>query len=167
MERSVYTFSKDELALVNEAILVEIDSVVSNINNPMLLLLQTHLYVEHLIERLIISELPKGKGLIDKARLTFKQKVLVASSFDVIEADIISGVLKLNVVRNNLAHKFQHSVKYEDIEAIGFCLGPIYKDIQEESGKCLIQEFNRISRYLLGCIATCTHLSENSSGKNS
>jgi hypothetical protein len=123
MERSVYTFSKEELSKVDGDVLAEIHSVLKDINNPMLLILQTHLYVEHLIERFIISELPKGKGLIDKARLTFKQKILVASSFNVIEPEIISSVLKLNVVRNNLAHKFQHFVDYEDIESVGICLG--------------------------------------------
>lgn len=137
------------------------ESYISVIENPLHLILQAHLYIEHLIERFIISELPKGKIIIEQGHLSFKQKVLLASTFSIFEEQVIDSILKLNKLRNNLAHKFNHVITDDEIELIGRPLGKDYSLIQKDSEGDSFHKLKSIIIFITGGIAAELYVSEN------
>ena len=80
MDRSNVDISQEEFEELKEKSAADADSIIGSIKNPILLILQTHLYTESLLERFIVARLPKGKRIIDKGRLSYYQKVLLADS---------------------------------------------------------------------------------------
>lgn len=151
-----------DLDEINAEILRSLDESLSHIKNPVHLILHAHLYIEHLLGRFITSELPDGKLIINKGYLSFKQKTLLAGSFTIIDPQVIDCVLKLNKLRNNLAHEFNHVVTDEEVELFGRPLGEDYSDIKESANGCLLKKLFLTIHFVASCIATNTYISENS-----
>jgi len=115
-----------------EAAFFEVSEYLKGINSPPLYILQTHLFSEHLLEKIIKLNLPKADKLLKGSRLNFSQKLRLVESFDIIEGEIISSLNKLNQVRNDLAHKFDHTFDEKDVERFGKPLGTTYTRILEK-----------------------------------
>ena len=160
MEQSRYQTKKGELEELHPKILSEFNRTLEGINNPVLLILQSHLYFENLLERYITAELPNGETLIKKGNLTFYQKVMVADSFGVIDRQVIDGLKKYNSLRNDLAHKFGHTITKAQVTELGRTIGGHYAQIEESAEGCLAREIEFITADLAGCLGLITHVSE-------
>lgn len=167
MEKSVYKTTDTELKELRSKQYLEFESAVVEIHNPILLILQCHLYIENLLERFIIAELPNGKSLIDKGNLTFFQKIMVVNSFGIVDLQVIDALKKYNSLRNDLAHKYGHTIEKQQIESIGRTLGKIYSDIEVKAQTCLVREIHLITAYITGCIGSYTHIAESRKKSNS
>ena len=76
-------------------------------------ILRAHLFVEHYLARYLSVRNP-NLGPIDDARLTFAQKVALADRSDATVSHLMTGVARLNKVRNRLAHTLNAEVTTED-----------------------------------------------------
>jgi hypothetical protein len=148
--------SKAELAKVNKMALAEINHYFEGINNPILYILQTHLYSESLLERLLIAELPKGKKLINECRLTFFHKIKVVESLDIVDGQVLKSLSELNKVRNDLAHKFDHELTSDSIEQFGLPFGDEYSYFLNKSEDCLFLRLKLICNHLIARLAGYT-----------
>lgn len=156
MKHSSYTVSKEELEKINKNAIVEIEQYFKGISNPILYILQTHLYSENLLERLLIVELPKGKKLISEGRLTFYHKVKIVESLDVVDGQVLKSLFELNKVRNDLAHKFDHELTNDSIERFGLPFGDRYGYFVNKSGNCLFLRLQLICNHLIARLAGYT-----------
>ena len=149
-----------EMEFLQSELLEEISNALSGIENPIIMVLESQLYIEHLLDRFIISELPNGSALIKKGNLTFKQKIIVSESFGIIDKQVIDCLIKINRLRNDFSHKYGHSISNKDIEPLGKAIGKHYRDIKARSNQCLAYELKAIIHYVVTCVATNTQLSE-------
>ena len=160
MEKTQYKSSSEELEALRMEIGREFQDTMRGISNPFLVVLQSHLYFENLLERYIVSELPNGDVLIKEGRLSFYQKIMVVNSFGTVESEIIEALRKFNSLRNSLAHKFGHTIQKEQIESISVAMGKDYSEIQRVSEGCLAKEIELVGAYIAGCLGFMTHTSE-------
>lgn len=156
MKHSSYKLTKDEIERINENTLDEIKQHFIGINNPVLYILQTHLYSENLLERLLIVELPKGKKLINEGRLTFFQKIKIVESLDIIDGPVLKSLYELNKVRNSLTHKLNHEITSESITNIGLPFGDKYSYFVNKSENCLFGRLQLLCNHLIARLASFT-----------
>lgn len=77
------------------------------------IVISAHLYVENGLDDALLAILPYDK---DIAKLSFSNKVVLASSIGFGEKDI--KVLKqLNTLRNKYAHNLEYEIKWSDVTA--------------------------------------------------
>lgn len=160
MEKTRYRASNAELSALHKEIGKEYQDTMRGIVNPFLVILQSHLYFESLLERYITAELQNGSVLIKDGRLSFYQKIMVVNSFGTVERGVIDALKKFNKLRNSLAHKFGHAIEKEQIEVIAAALDKDYSDIESISGGCLAKEIELVGAYIAGCLGLMTHVSE-------
>jgi hypothetical protein len=78
-------------------------------------ILRSHLFVEYYLTKYLEARNPNLCNL-DEARLTFAQKIELISSSDSSVSYLISGIKRLNRVRNKLAHTLRAEVTPEDCQ---------------------------------------------------
>ncbi|TRN20281.1 hypothetical protein DM784_20965 [Vibrio furnissii] len=167
MEQRAYQATKDELSEINKCAIEEIDSYLSEVGSPVLLLLQAHLYSENLLERYIATELPKGKKLIEKGRLTYFQKVQIAGAIGVMDNNLLSSLAEFNKARNNLAHNLNHEFTCEQLKKFSLPLGDVSAEFTERANGCLAEELRLTINHLVSRLAGYTITIEKLSGKYS
>jgi hypothetical protein len=145
--------------------LTEFNRTCGNIEDPVLLILRVHLYIEYMLERIIVANLRRGDRIIEKGRLTFVQKLVLVSSFDRVDDVYITMIGHLNSVRNRCAHERQKEITLSDIEQIGRPIGPPFTKIRKEFHdnilNCLIMTVSRLCGGL-GAITHSIELEKNS-----
>lgn len=107
---------------VTEYILREIRELEESMRTPNDLLvgvLRFHLVAENLLERFIQAKLPRGKMLVDKARLSFPQKLALVDALGALEENLVKALSYLNALRNKCAHDKGRSVSLRDLDLIG------------------------------------------------
>lgn len=77
--------------------------------------LKSHLVVEHYMTEFIRAKNPNLVSL-DKARLSFSQKLNLLNGINDFVDSLIPGIKRLNKIRNGLAHKLDTKVTDKDIE---------------------------------------------------
>lgn len=78
-------------------------------------LLRAHLFVEHFLTEYLASRNPQ-LGSLEKARLTFSQKLnLIGNSTDG-PSFLIPGIKRLNQIRNRIAHNLGAEITKSDVE---------------------------------------------------
>jgi hypothetical protein len=82
-------------------------------------ILRAHLFVEHFLNELLRAKNP-DLGL-DKARLSFAQKVSLVGSGSAEIEDLLLGIRRLNAVRNRLAHSLHADLTTEDADVLLNC----------------------------------------------
>jgi len=100
----------------------EVDTFFKRLETPQPLLaaiLQFHLIVENLLERYIICKLGDGYKVINRAQLTFHQKLVLVDSFGEIDDSLIQAMSGLNKLRNRCAHEGGAAISINDIDGIG------------------------------------------------
>ncbi|AMO24688.1 hypothetical protein GCM10027034_09770 [Ramlibacter solisilvae] len=76
-------------------------------------ILRSHLFIEHYLNEHITKANPR-LGSVEKARLTFAQKIALLDSTDRRLREILPGVKLLNTIRNRLAHRLNAAIGQED-----------------------------------------------------
>lgn len=121
-----------------------------------LIVLRFHLLIENCMERLILAKLPRGDRLLEKAGLSFSQKLAFIEAFEAIEDRYIQSIRHLNTIRNECAHQKGRQISTNDIERIGRTLGKVFTQIRRKNQGDLyqyilltfIEVFKRIMRAL-------------------
>jgi hypothetical protein len=108
---------------------------VSSALDAKLHILVVHLYVEHLLERLLSVNLKKTDHLFGKNGLSFEKKLLLVESMSSLNAQRIDGIRKLNTIRNDCVHKFMYNPTETELDEFGRTLGKPYADIKRKYGK--------------------------------
>lgn len=86
--------------------------------------LQCHLFVESLLEDLILLCLGRHAEAVLNGQLTFKQKVAIVGKLELepgwalVEHEAIGSLRKLNSLRNKLAHCYGHELSENDIRGL-------------------------------------------------
>lgn len=78
-------------------------------------ILRSHLFVEHYLNEHLTKANPR-LGSVEKARLTFAQKVSLIDADDARLREILPGVKHLNSIRNRLAHRLSGAIDVADAE---------------------------------------------------
>lgn len=96
--------------------------------------LRFHLLTEYLLERIVLTKLPKGHRVIENAGLSYHQKLELVHSFDVIPDSAIGSLRRLNRLRNTCSHTRDAEISRSDIEAIGSPLGKPFIELRGKYG---------------------------------
>lgn len=107
--------------------------LLSNVRDPLSALLRTHLIIEQYLERIIRAKLKSPEKLLSKGRLTFNQKLLLVSSFCVLDDKTYYSVKYLNEIRNDCVHKVEEELDQEKVEKLGNTLRPWFTDLKNEN----------------------------------
>lgn len=102
-------------------------------------ILQCHLLVESLLEELIRLCLAQHADAVLSAKLSFEQKLAIASKLELdkgwplMESFVVGSLRKLNSLRNKLAHRYGYEVSAEDVKELFVgCEGGLpYGDVLE------------------------------------
>ncbi|CAA0120409.1 hypothetical protein [Zhongshania aliphaticivorans] len=95
----------------------------------------SHLYIDHLLDRIIIASTVNDSGLTGKGGLSFSSKIKLAFALSGIAPQLADSLNKLNSIRNDCAHEFGHEISQEKIDKLGRTLGSDYKRILDEHPK--------------------------------
>lgn len=87
--------------------------------------LRGHLLIERAIETLIARKLEKPKKFFDNHRVTFEMKVDLADALGVLPAPYVSAAKALNHIRNAYAHREDHKLSIEELNALKINWVPI------------------------------------------
>lgn len=136
---------KREFAIYNAEVAVATD--------PKLHILIVHLYVEHLLERLLATKLKSTRALFGKNGFSFEKKVLLVEALGGLNAQRLDSVRKLNALRNACAHKFKYHPSAAELEEFGRTLGKPFAVIKTKNGSnqnaCMREVCARLSGALL------------------
>ena len=85
-------------------------------NDPVIVVLKGHIYLEYVLVRSISSHLPRPKA-VDFDRMNFVGKIGLARAFGV--ADLfLDACLVINKVRNKIAHKIDYELNRKDVDEL-------------------------------------------------
>ncbi len=138
----------------------EYQNVCGDIHDPVLLILRTHLYIEYMLERLIIAKLDRGDRIVEKGRLSFAQKLVLVSAFDYVKDIQITMMRNLNAVRNRCAHERQKEITMADIELIGRPLGKAFSEIRKAEHDDILTCLRSTLDTICGSLGAYTHYLE-------
>ncbi len=94
-----------------------------NAQSPLEIIIRGHLWIESSLIRLIEEVLPYPKAL-DLARQSFPQKVSLAVGLGLLQEEYVTAYLKLNSLRNRVAHDLFSAITEEEQEELLHALGP-------------------------------------------
>lgn len=95
-------------------------------------ILRAHLYVEHYMTEYLKKANPQ-LGSVEKAKLTFAQKLALLDQNDPRLHEVKEGIKHLNSIRNRLAHRLSATVTPED--SVIFLRAPYFAGMREERAK--------------------------------
>ncbi len=119
--------------LVNDKEFERFQAATGKENDPIILLLRSHLYSESLLERIITFMLPRGDKLIENGNLTYHNKLVVVEALDCLPDIIVSSLRNLNKVRNQCAHELNRKITDGDITRIGSPLGKEFTRLKRKA----------------------------------
>lgn len=93
-----------------------------SVDAPLEIVLRGHLWVESSLIRVLEEVLPHPEA-IDLARFSFPQKLSLAVALGLVQPEYASAYLKLNALRNRVAHDLFSAItegeQYELLQALG------------------------------------------------
>ena len=118
-------------------------------------ILQCHLFTEMLLEELIRLALGSHGEAVLELRLTFDQKLTLASKLklagemEVLPDFIVGSLRKLNSLRNRVAHQYEAQIAEVDIRElfVGLERGLPYADVFEHGDRLAV---SRYSAFIFG-----------------
>lgn len=110
----------------------EVASLFGRPDDLVPIVLRMHLLSEYQLERLIIARLPRGDRVVDKARLTYRQKLTLVDSFNLIPDSMIQVLSKLNTLRNECSHEREVVISASHVEKLGQSLGKEFTAMERE-----------------------------------
>ncbi|MEU6509156.1 hypothetical protein [Streptomyces sp. NPDC046942] len=94
-----------------------------NAESPLELVIRAHLWIESRMIELLCDLVPYPDR-IDFDRFTFPQKVALVAAHGALEQEDVPAYLKLNSMRNKVAHRLEAALSAEDEAALINCLSP-------------------------------------------
>lgn len=132
-------------------------------NDPIMMLLRTHLYAEAVLVDLIRHQLPNGEVVNKKARLQYHQKLLLVEALDILVPAHVASLKALNTVRNEFAHEIDKELTFDDVERIGSPLGETFEGHKQQGGSDTVETLKILLGYLCGRLDGRLHSLKNSS----
>lgn len=106
-------------------------TVLEDISDLRMCVIQIHVYLEFHLGRIIASEVPIPKHITTE-NFSFRQLLLLARSLGCVSDQNADTLSKLNGLRNKCAHSLEYVVTASDVERVGRPLGELFSQIQEE-----------------------------------
>lgn len=150
-----------EIALLLKKERTIYDAEVAGTLESRLHLLLAHLYLEHLLERYIQIHLKDTKGLFGQGGLTFAKKVVLSRSVGKLTPQIVDAILKVNGLRNDMAHRFGHRITSKEVDDLGGTLGRSYTKLKFKNGRDKEALLRASCAYLCGKMARIVVEAEN------
>ncbi len=97
-------------------------------------ILRAHLFLEHFLTKFIQKRNPE-LGSIERARISFSQKLDLVKSKDQIINSLIPGIRRLNSIRNRVAHTMKAEISEADAKV--FLRNAIFRAYREALAKGL------------------------------
>ncbi|MEE1941684.1 hypothetical protein V1L54_20115 [Streptomyces sp. TRM 70361] len=97
-----------------------------NSDSPLELVLRGHLWIESRLIGVLGVVAPHPER-IDFSRFTYPQKVALAAAHDFLEEEDVPAYLKLNSMRNKVAHRLDAALSEQDETDLINCLSPILR----------------------------------------
>ncbi len=112
--------------------LQSIETVLNKIDNDELLLLKGHLLIEEFLKRRL--EMEYGSEVLKALDLSFYKKTILFAGITKlpIESDIIDWILRINKLRNKLAHTLELDVRIGFVDIIRHIYGGLPKTINRK-----------------------------------
>ena len=95
-------------------------------------ILRAHLFVEHFLTEYLRAGNPE-LGLLEDARVSFSQKMALVGNMTPSTGYLLPGILRLNSIRNRIAHTLRAEVTDEDVRA--FLQIDIFRAMRDESAR--------------------------------
>jgi hypothetical protein len=92
-----------------------------NSQSPLELVLRGHLWIESRMIDVLCAAVPYPDR-IDLSRFTFPQKVSLVAAHGVLDTEDVPAYLKINTLRNKVAHRLDAALTAEDEAALVNCL---------------------------------------------
>ena len=127
---------------------------------PVLMILRVHLLAEYYLERLIHTVLDRGDRIIDGGNLTYYQKVVLVSSFAIMEDKLIQALRGLNKVRNRCAHEIDKAIQMSEVELICRPFGEVCTEYRRSSKRSVRAFLYHTLSYICGYLAAQVSISE-------
>lgn len=99
-----------------------------SIDAPLEIVLRGHLWVESSLIRLIEEVVPHPEA-IDLARFSFPQKMGLGVALGLVRSEYASAYLKLNALRNRVAHDLFSAITKEEQDELLQALGPPLRQV--------------------------------------
>lgn len=97
-----------------------------NAQTPLELVMRGHLWIEsRMID--LLNDIVPFPSRIDFGRFTFPQKVALVAAHGGLDDDDVAAYLKLNSMRNKVAHRLDAALSAEDEVALINCLSPVLR----------------------------------------
>ena len=91
-----------------------------------------HLYVEHLLDRYLKTKIQNEPELFGENGLSFSNKLKLVKGLGNFNLELLDSLSKLNLIRNNCAHKFGYQITDKEVANLKNALGKNYKRILRE-----------------------------------
>ncbi|MEO1673658.1 MAG: hypothetical protein AAFR77_23245 [Cyanobacteria bacterium J06631_2] len=116
-------------------------------------ILKGHLFIEGVLETLITRCLPNPDSIF-KNQLSFKMKLDLAKSLNLLDDKHVSAFKAINRIRNNYAHDWNYQVSFEDLTGFKFDWEAIQVEAYEGACTKGVSEASRIATIFLCWKAT-------------
>ena len=150
----------EELDSIKKKEFGKIQESIGHIDDPILLVLKAHLYSEFLLERIILGRLQRGDRVIEKAKLTYFQKLALVDSFDCLPDWAVSSLRNLSKLRNQCSHELSKDIAEIDVTRIGSPLGKKFTEFKNEQGATTFSILLSVLQYNLGALVAQCYISE-------
>ena len=127
---------------------------------PVLVVLRLHLLTEYYLGRIIQTELPGGDGVLSDARLSYHQKLILVSSFDILDDVTLQCLRHLNKLRNECAHAYDKEITASDVERVGVPLGESFDKYKREFGKSILELLSAVLKHICSRLAAYAKIVE-------
>ncbi|WP_424536801.1 hypothetical protein ACOZ38_44380 [Sphaerisporangium viridialbum] len=94
-----------------------------NAQEPLQIIIRGHLWVELMINDVLQEVLPRPEHL-QKARLSFSQRIHLAAAMQLISSEDLPSMLKLNRIRNTAAHELNSTIDAVAVQELISTLSP-------------------------------------------
>ncbi|WP_159024392.1 hypothetical protein [Streptomyces scabiei] len=125
-----------------------------NAESPLELVIRAHLWIESRMIELLCDLVP-FPDRIDFDRFTFPQKVTLVAAHGALNKEDIPAYLKLNSMRNKVAHRLNSALNAEDEVALINCLSASLRDVSMiDEPKVAGKPWPTALRYVLAAMVT-------------
>jgi hypothetical protein len=114
-DRTLLERLKDQIKPAIQKEVEELSAVLESTDKLVPLVLRFHLLSEYHLERIIFSHLPRGDRAVEKANLSYYQKLMMVYSLDVLGDRIITCLQHLNSLRYKCSHQKDVTITLNDI----------------------------------------------------
>jgi hypothetical protein len=161
---------------LEEMVNKEVEDLFQSFNTEkkeILMVIQFHLRVEQIIERILLASLERGDKLLDNAGLSFHQKLCIIEALNALDSRYVDALRKLNKLRNTCAHVNSSPINKQEIDKIGRCLGRTYTEILRDTpasdhlSSLIILLFAKIGSHMISRTLTVEHPNKENANSSS